>query len=90
MLKLFIYLLVLILKFLIPRDKNLVVFGHRAGRRFGDNSRSLFFYLNKKVKTKKYIWITKDKSVLKNVKKMGYISHYYKSLSGLWRSCCYF
>ena len=86
MLKLFIYLLFLILKFLIPRDKNLVVFGHRAGRRFGDNSRSLFVYLNKKVKTKKYIWITKDKSVLKNVKKMGYISHYYKSLPGFYFS----
>ena len=43
MLKLLTYLLVLILKFLIPTDKNLIVFGHRAGRRFGDNSRSFYF-----------------------------------------------
>ena len=70
MLKLLTYFLVLILKFLIPRDKNLVVFGHRAGRRFGDNSRSLFFYLNKKMKEKKCIWITKNKLVLKDIKKI--------------------
>ena len=86
MLKLLTYLLVLILKFLIPTDKNLIVFGHRAGRRFGDNSRSLFFYLNKKMKEKKCIWITKNKLVLKDIKKLGLNTYYHNSFLGIYFS----
>lgn len=88
MLKFFNYLFVFIIKLVLQVDKNLIVFGHRAGRRFGDNSRSLFIYLNlnKKNNLKKYIWITKSKSVLNTVKKLGYNCHYYNSLSGLYYS----
>ena len=86
MLKYLIYLLVIILKFFIPTDKNLIVFGHRAGRRFGDNSRSLFIYINRKIKKKKCVWITKSYKVLSSVKKLGYKSYYYNSLAGLYFS----
>lgn len=84
MLKYLIYFFVIILKLLIPLDKNLIVFGHRAGRRFGDNSRSLFIYINRKIKKKRCIWITKSKTVLNNVKKLGYESYCYNSLPGLY------
>ena len=86
MLKYLIYLLVIILKLFIPTDKNLIVFGHRAGRRFGDNSRSLFIYINRKIKKKKCVWITKSYKVLSSVKKLGYKSYYYNSLPGLYFS----
>ena len=32
---------------ILPKKKNLLVFGDRAGLRFADNSRHLFLYLNK-------------------------------------------
>ena len=32
---------------IIPKKKNLLVFGDRAGLRFADNSKHLFIYLNK-------------------------------------------
>ncbi len=86
MLKYFTYFLIIILKLFIPTDRNLIVFGHRAGRRFGDNSRSLFIYINNKIKEKNCIWITKSKSVLNSVKKLGYKSYYHNSLLGLYFS----
>ena len=86
MLKYFTYFLIIILKLFIPTDRNLIVFGHRAGRRFGDNSRSLFIYINNKIKEKNCIWITKSKSVLDSVKKLGYKSYYHNSLLGLYFS----
>ena len=33
----------------VPKKNNLLVFGDRAGRRFADNSRYLYLYLNKKI-----------------------------------------
>jgi len=86
MLKLFTYLFIFTLKLVLPADKNLIVFGHRAGRRFGDNSRSLFIYLNKTNNLKKYVWITKSNSVKKIVEKLGYNCCYYNSLAGLYYS----
>jgi len=86
MLKLFTYLFIFIIKLVLPVDKNLIVFGHRAGRRFGDNSRSLFIYLNRTNSIKKYVWITKSNSVKKNVEKLGYNCCYYNSLAGLYYS----
>jgi CDP-glycerol glycerophosphotransferase (TagB/SpsB family) len=48
---------------LIPKDKKLLVFGDRAGRRFADNSRYLFLYMSKNFKEFHCVWITKEKSI---------------------------
>ena len=59
LIKIFLFLIIRI----IPKNKKLLVFGDRAGRRLADNSRYLFFYLNKHHKEFQCIWITKDKKI---------------------------
>ena len=43
----FIKILIFFIIKIIPKNKNLLVFGDRAGLRFADNSKHLFIYLNK-------------------------------------------
>ena len=69
---------------LIPKDKNLLVFGDRAGKRFADNSRYLFLYMSKNYKEIKCIWITREKKIFKylNNKKLNCV--YSNSLKGFY------
>jgi len=70
----------------IPKDKNLLVFGDRAGRRLADNSRYLFFYLDKYYKEYNCIWITKDSQILNYLRQNNYQAYYSNSLIGIY--CC--
>ena len=56
-----------IISFIIPRSKKIIVIGSRNGKRFADNSRYLFFYLNKKKKFK-VIWLTKSERIKRYLK----------------------
>jgi len=58
----FIKILIFFIIKIIPKNKNLLVFGDRAGLRFADNSKHLFIYLNKYKKRFRCIWITKDEN----------------------------
>lgn len=69
---------------IIPKKKNLIVFGDRAGLRFADNSRHLFFYLNKNYKKFQCVWITKNKKILKYLNDSGYLSYHCYSIRGLY------
>jgi CDP-glycerol glycerophosphotransferase (TagB/SpsB family) len=67
----------IILSFIIPRTNNIVVFGSRNGKRFADNSRYLFFHMNKFSK-KKIVWLTKSNKIKENLRKKNlqcFISH---------------
>ena len=81
-LKFFIFLLIK----LIPKDKNLLVFGDRAGIRFADNSRYLYLYLSKKHKELKCVWITKNKKIYNNLKKNKLLCYYNNSIMGYYYS----
>ncbi len=63
----FLIILSYIISFLIPRSKKIIVIGSRNGKRFADNSRYLFFYLNKKKKFK-VVWLTKSERIKKYLK----------------------
>ena len=45
----------------VPKKKNLLAFGDRAGLTFADNSRYLYFFINKHHPEFKCVWITKNK-----------------------------
>ena len=65
--------LIKILLFLIIRSipkKELLVFGDRAGRRFADNSRYLYFYINKNHPEFQCIWMSKNKEIIKYLKRI--------------------
>ena len=46
--KIFFLSFSLLLSILIPRSNNRIIIGSRDGKRFADNSRYFFYYLNKK------------------------------------------
>ena len=80
----FLLYFLLFIIFFIPKKKNIFVFGDRDGRRFCDNSRYLFFYLRQNNKRNRYIWITKDISIVKQLNDDGYESYYYNSFKGIY------
>lgn len=72
---------------IIPRSKKIWVFGAWQGKMYADNSKYLFEYIqnNKKGNDKnKYIWLTKNKKVVKHLNDMGYICYHEKSIKGMW------
>ncbi len=84
MFKYILYFFFLIIKIALPTNHNLIIFGHRAGRRFGDNSRFLFMYYNKFKKKKRPVWITKNRLILKRLKKLGYEAYLRNSFKGIY------
>ena len=68
----------------IPKEKNLLVFGDRAGRRLADNSRHLFFYLNKYYNELHCVWITKDLKTFDYLRQNNFSVYYSKSLMGIY------
>lgn len=68
---------------IIPKKNNILVFGDRAGRRFADNSRHLFIYINKYHKEFRPIWITKNKNIYEFLKKENYEVFFSNSIKGI-------
>lgn len=75
--------------FLVPRNKQIWLFGSTWGRRFADNPRYFYLYLsqNKEKDTGneiRPIWIGHDKSIIRVLNGMGYEAYYNHSLKGVW------
>ena len=84
MLKDLIKILLFIITRIIPKNKYLLVFGDRAGIRLADNSRYLFFYINRNYKKFHCVWITKDKKILQYLRNNNYDAHDSRSLRGIY------
>ena len=54
--------------YLIPKDKNLWIFGAWFGEKYGDNSAFLFEYVNKNHPEIRTIWVTKNEKTFENMK----------------------
>ena len=70
----------------IPRNKNLWIFGSWSGKKYSDNSKFLFEYVNLHCSNIKAIWITKSDEVYKELKKTGRNVYYENSIKGIF-SC---
>ena len=70
----------------IPRNKNLWIFGSWSGKKYSDNSKFLFEYVNLHCSNIKAIWITKSDEVYKELKKTGRNVYYANSIKGIF-SC---
>lgn len=76
-----------ILSFIIPRNKRIWVFGSTFGRRFADNPRYFYLYLNQYQSDKvRPIWISRDLEIVQWLSTQGYETYYYKSVRGIWYS----
>lgn len=72
------------LQLLVFRNKNVWVFGAWYGKRYSDNSKHLFEYINCTNPDIKAIWITKSLTVNKYLKGQGYSSYLAYSLRGVY------
>jgi len=84
--KLFIYTAMLPiywLSYLVPKDKNLWIFGAWFGEKYADNSKYLFEYINKNHTEIKAIWLTNNQNTFELIKKKGYKVFKTYSLKGL-------
>lgn len=69
---------------IIPKSKNILVFGDRGGRRFADNSRHLYLYLCKNHHNFRCVWITKSTEIFKLLKDLKYEVYYSNSFKGIY------
>lgn len=69
---------------IIPKSKNILVFGDRGGIRFADNSRYLFLYLNKNHSEFRCIWITKKPEIANLLKNLNYEVYLSNSIRGIY------
>ncbi len=71
---------------LIPRNKNIWIFGAWNGQRFSDNSRYLFEYVKENHPKVKPIWITRNKKIRDKVNALGGISFLANEPKGIYYS----
>lgn len=73
------------LSFLMPRDKNIWALGSTFGRRFADNPKYFYLYLNQYQKKQiRAIWISKNRDVIELLEKHSLEAYYLYSLKGFW------
>ncbi len=71
---------------LIPKSKNLWIFGAWRGQLYADNSKYLFEYVAENKKDIRPIWLSQNEEVIKEVRAKGYEAYLFKSIKGIWMS----
>lgn len=81
---LFINLMLYFLAQLIPKDKNLWVFGSWYGHKYSDNPKAFFEYINLEKKHVNTVWISKNKCVVEHIRSLGFEAFEERSFLGIW------
>ena len=82
-----INLLVLLISVFIPNTDQIIVVGGWFGKRFADNSKYFYLYVNANrsvLNVKKIIWITRSIEIEKELKSLGYEVYRAWSLKSIW------
>lgn len=66
------------------RSKRIWLFGCWKGGKYDDNSKFLFEYVNENHKQIRCVWLTRKKSVARQVRALGYEAYTAGSLRGFW------
>lgn len=72
--------------FLIPKNKNLWIFGGLLGEGYNDNSKYFFEHVHHQRTGVKAVWISQNKDVIKSLRKKGYNAWSGFSAKGCWTS----
>lgn len=70
------------ISYLIPRNKNLWVFGAGDGQGFCDNSKHLYLYVKSKHPEIRAVWLSKNSRVIREINDYGYEAYGTQSLKG--------
>jgi CDP-glycerol glycerophosphotransferase (TagB/SpsB family) len=79
----FVGVLFHVLKLFPFRDRNLWVFGCWTGKKYDDNAKFLFEYVNKNHPEVRCVWLTREKAVAEKVRKLGYEVYESYSIEGI-------
>ncbi|MCK8061262.1 MULTISPECIES: CDP-glycerol glycerophosphotransferase family protein [unclassified Fusibacter] len=82
-----INVLVLTISFSIPKSNKIVIVGGWFGKRFADNSKHFYLYLNANLNDlgfDKVVWITRSKEIRDELMKQGYQVYSTWSLPSIW------
>lgn len=71
---------------LFKRDRNLWIFVSWFGNKYNDSSRILFEYVKKNHPEIRVVWISKNKTIVENLRKNDFESYKANSLKALWLS----
>jgi CDP-glycerol glycerophosphotransferase (TagB/SpsB family) len=66
-----------------PRRKNIWIFGSWDGKKFADNSKYLFLYVYYKQPEITGVWLSRNKTLLADLRARGYKAYYMHSLRGI-------
>jgi len=69
--------------YLVPKDKNLWVFGAWLGEKYGDNPKYLYEYISTNTQ-QKTVWLTKNKKVYERLRRENKRVHYFYSVKGIY------
>ena len=73
-----------LISLLIPRSLNIWVFGAWFGNQFNDNTAYLFKYVLCNQSNVKAVWLTKNRQIIKVLRKKGYPIYHKNSIKGFW------
>ncbi|MCX5749195.1 MAG: CDP-glycerol glycerophosphotransferase family protein [Candidatus Saganbacteria bacterium] len=69
---------------LVPRRKDIVVFGSWEGKKFCDNAKYLFLYIAKNCKEYRPVWISRNNKIISDLRAQGFEAFHARSLKGSW------
>jgi len=75
-----------LLGMLIPKNKNIWIFGTGNGRKYNENSKALFEYVVKNKKTIRAIWLTRNEEIRSQLDKKNKEVYAFYSLKGIYFS----
>jgi CDP-glycerol glycerophosphotransferase (TagB/SpsB family) len=67
----------------VPRRKNIWIFGSWDGKKFADNPKYLFLYVNHKQPEITGVWLSRNKTILPDLRACGYKAYYMHSLRAI-------
>jgi len=73
----------LLLSKIVPKDPNIWIFGAWAGKKYADNSKILFEYIQKNHSEIRAIWLSKNKVVVEELRAKGYECYYTYSFTSI-------
>lgn len=69
---------------LTPVNKKVWIFGAWFGQRYSDNSKYLFEYVSAHYPQIRAVWLSRNRSVVEDVRRRGYRAYLFYSPGGLW------
>lgn len=74
---------IFVLSYLVPRSDRISVYGYSNGSSFTDNSKYQFLYTAGDVADHRAVWLTRDASVLAELRSAGHEVHRFRSVRGV-------